>query len=61
LSSDVAWLAVAFIAVWAGIGGYLLSLSTRQRKLEQRIERIERSEERERSERVEGPTAGRAH
>lgn len=57
MSSDVAWLAVAFIAVWVGIGGYLLSLSARQRRLERLIENMERSEQ-ERTERVEDSTAG---
>ena len=36
--SDVAWLFVAFAAVWIALGGYLLSISVRQRKLEERIE-----------------------
>jgi CcmD family protein len=39
--SDVAWLAIAFLAVWIGIGGYLAILGTRQRSLEQRIQDIE--------------------
>jgi CcmD family protein len=39
--SDVAWLAVAFLAVWIGIGGYLAILGARQRSLEQRIQDIE--------------------
>ncbi len=39
--SDVAWLAVAFLAVWIGIGGYLAILGARQRSLEHRIHDIE--------------------
>jgi CcmD family protein len=35
--SDVAWMFIAFMAVWAGIGAYLLTLGARQRKLERRI------------------------
>jgi CcmD family protein len=44
--SDVAWLAVAFLAVWIGIGGYLAILGARQRSLEQRIHDIEGRRER---------------
>lgn len=36
--SDVAWLFVAFAAVWVALGAYLLSISTRQRRLERRLE-----------------------
>jgi CcmD family protein len=36
--SDIAWLFVAFAAVWVAIGGYLLSMTARQRRLEQRME-----------------------
>jgi CcmD family protein len=39
--SDVTWLAVAFLAVWIGIGGYLAILGARQRSLEHRIHDIE--------------------
>lgn len=35
--SNLAWMFVAFMAVWAGIGLYLLSISVRQRRLEQRM------------------------
>jgi CcmD family protein len=35
--SDIAWLFVAFIVVWAGIGGYLVTLGARQKKLERRL------------------------
>lgn len=36
--SDLAWLFVAFAAVWVAIGGYLLSISARQRRLERRLD-----------------------
>lgn len=39
--SDVAWLFVAFLAVWVAIGGYLLTLGVRQRRLERRLEDLE--------------------
>jgi CcmD family protein len=39
--SDVAWLFVAFAAVWALIGGYLLSIGLRQRNLERRLEELD--------------------
>lgn len=39
--SDVAWLFVAFLAVWIGLGAYLFSLSSRQRKLEARVKDLE--------------------
>ena len=39
---NLGWLFVAFLAVWIGIGAYLLSLSMRQRKLEQKIEDLTR-------------------
>ncbi len=39
--SDVAWLFVAFMAVWLGIGGYLLTIAVRQRRIEERLSRIE--------------------
>jgi CcmD family protein len=42
--SEVAWLFVAFAAVWLGLGAYLLSLSVRQRKLEERLRQLERDE-----------------
>jgi CcmD family protein len=38
--SDVAWLAVAFGAVWLAIGAYLLTIQTRQKDLERRIEQL---------------------
>lgn len=40
--SDLAWLFVAMSAVWIGIGGYLLTIAARQRRLEQRLEELER-------------------
>ena len=39
--SDVAWLFVAFVAVWIGIGAYLMTLGARQRRLEQRLANLE--------------------
>ncbi|HEX2295351.1 MAG TPA: CcmD family protein [Actinomycetota bacterium] len=38
--SDVAWLFVAFAAVWVALGAYLLSIATRQRRLERRLEEL---------------------
>ena len=38
--SDVAWLAVAFGAVWLAIGLYLLTIQSRQKDLERRIEQL---------------------
>lgn len=39
--SDLAWLFVAFLAVWVGLGAYLFSLGARQRKLETRLKELE--------------------
>ncbi len=39
--SDLAWLFVAFLAVWVGLGTYLFSLSARQKKLENRLKDLE--------------------
>jgi CcmD family protein len=39
--SDVAWLFVAFLAVWIGIGGYLVTIASRQRRLERRVEELD--------------------
>ena len=36
--SDVAWLFVAFAAVWVALGAYLLSIASRQRRLERRLD-----------------------
>ena len=38
--SDVAWLAIAFGAVWLAIGLYLLSIQSRQKDLERRVEHL---------------------
>jgi CcmD family protein len=43
--SDLTWLLIALLAVWVGIGGYLLSIGLRQRRLEQRLEDLEGSPE----------------
>jgi CcmD family protein len=42
--SDLAWLFIAFMLVWVAIGGYLVSLGVRQRKLERRLEALRDSE-----------------
>jgi CcmD family protein len=39
--SDLTWLFIAFGAVWAGIGAYLLSVTTRQKKIEARLRELE--------------------
>ncbi|MDQ3941202.1 MAG: CcmD family protein [Actinomycetota bacterium] len=39
--SDLAWLFVAFMAVWIAIGAYLLSITARQKKLDQRLRDLE--------------------
>jgi CcmD family protein len=39
--SDLAWLFVALMAVWIGIGAYLLSLGLRQKKIERRLRELE--------------------
>ncbi len=38
--SDVAWLFVAFAAVWVGLGAYLASIATRQKRLERRLDEL---------------------
>lgn len=38
--SNLAWLFVAFMAVWLGLGLYLLSIGLRQRRLEERMREI---------------------
>ena len=38
--STAAWMVVAFLAVGAGIGGYLLSISARRRVLNRRLEEL---------------------
>jgi CcmD family protein len=40
--SDVAWLFVAFMAVWVAIGVYLFSISSRQKALDQRLKELDR-------------------
>jgi CcmD family protein len=40
--SDVAWLFVAFMAVWVAIAGYLFSISARQKALDQRLRELDR-------------------
>jgi CcmD family protein len=40
--SDVAWLFIAFMAVWLGIGAYVVSLGRRQRRLERRLDDLAR-------------------
>ena len=46
--SDLAWLAFAFLAVWAGIGAYLWSLGARQKRLERRVAELDRKDRSER-------------
>ncbi len=36
--SDVAWLFVAFAAVWVALGAYLVSIAARQKRLERRLD-----------------------
>ncbi len=40
--SNLAWLFVAVMAVWVAIGLYLLSISARQKKLDQRLHDLEK-------------------
>lgn len=42
--SDLGWLAVAFLAVWAGIGSYIFILGRRQSKLERRLNELVRDD-----------------
>jgi CcmD family protein len=43
--SNLAWLFVAFSAVWVAIGGYLATIGARQRRLERQMRELsERSE-----------------
>ena len=42
--STLTWLFIAFMAVWLGIGVYLLSIAVRQRRLEQRVQELSGSE-----------------
>ncbi len=38
--SDIAWLFVAFAAVWVALGAYLLSIAARQHRLERRLDEL---------------------
>lgn len=40
--SNLGWLFVAFAVVWIAIGLYLVSLGSRQRALERRLEELDR-------------------
>jgi len=40
--STTGWMVVAFVAAGAGIGGYLLSLVARRRRLRERADEVER-------------------
>lgn len=42
--SEVGWLFIAFAAVWVGLGAYLLSLTVRQRRLEERLRNLEQKD-----------------
>lgn len=41
--SDLAWLFVAFAAVWIAIGGYLLSIARRQSRIERELDALSQS------------------
>jgi CcmD family protein len=41
---NVGWLFAAMLAVWVGIGLYLLSIALRQRALERRLAQLDRAE-----------------
>jgi CcmD family protein len=41
MTGDLGQLAIALLAVWAGIGAYLLSLHRRQSALERRLDELE--------------------
>jgi CcmD family protein len=38
--STLTWMFIAFMAVWVGIGAYLLSIAVRQHRLEQRMDNL---------------------
>ena len=38
--SQLTWLFVALLAVWVGIGGYVISVGARQKRLERRIDEL---------------------
>ena len=40
--SDLAWLFVAFMAVGVAIGGYLATISARQKGLDRRLQELDR-------------------
>ena len=40
--SDTAWLFVAFSVVWIAIGAYLFSITTRQKRIDQRLSELDR-------------------
>lgn len=40
--SDLAWLFVALLAVWIGIGAYVMTLLVRQRRLEHKLDELTR-------------------
>jgi CcmD family protein len=40
--SELTWLFVALLAVWIGIGGYVISVGARQKRLERRIDELTR-------------------
>ncbi len=41
--SDLAWMFVAFATVWLAIGGYLIVLGVRQKRLERDLQRLQGS------------------
>jgi CcmD family protein len=43
--SDLSWFFVAVMIVWVAIGAYLVTLSTRQRKLEARLAELRGGDE----------------
>ena len=42
--SDVAWLFLAFIVVWAALGAYLYSIAIRQKRVDRRLEELDRAD-----------------
>jgi CcmD family protein len=38
--TELGWLFVALAVLWIGIGGYLLTIGARQRKLERRVDEL---------------------
>ena len=41
--SDLAWLFVAFMAVWVAIGGYLATIAARQKRLDERLRDLDQN------------------